>query len=545
MTGVVAAFCVALLLVFGPYLMRNLPASALGAVVISACGSIFEISQVRRLYDLRRVEFYLSMICFLGVVSLGVIQGIFIAIGVALLTFIWRAWRPYCAVLGRVDGVKGYHDITRHPEARRIPGLVLFRWDAPLFFANAEMFREQTLRAVTTAPTPTKCILVAAEPVTDVDITAADVLAELEDELKQAGIELCFAQMKGPVKDHLKRLRVVYQAWYGEFLPHDRSGGGSLRGKVPRRLDRLGGCAIAGCMTVRGGLFRGPVYIHFSEHSMNTQTHLSLGFSPCPNDTFMFYPLIRGLVDTAGISYHERLEDVETLNLLALSGELDISKVSYHALGHIRDNYTLLRSGSALGRGCGPLLVSSANPKFREPRAKTVAVPGRYTTALLLLRLFDPSLDNFLVMPFNEIMDAVLNGNVDAGLIIHESRFTYRSHGLRKLVDLGEWWEAETGLPIPLGGIVARRSLGRDTIWAVERALRDGVAHARGHPCQAVRYIREHAQEMSGEVLASHIELYVNDFSLDLGDEGVRAIQCLMERGERAGIIPASSTPLF
>jgi MFS superfamily sulfate permease-like transporter len=219
MTGVVGAICIGLLLFSAPWLMRNLPAAALGAVVISACGSIFEISQVRRLYDLRRGEFYLSMVCFLGVVSLGVIQGIFIAIGVALLAFIWRAWRPYCAVLGRVDGVRGYHDITRHPEARRIPGLVLFRWDAPLFFANAEMFRDQALRAVSTAPTPTKWMVVAAEPVTDVDITAADVLAELEDELKQAGIELCFAQMKGPVKDHLKRYGLFAKLGTENFFP--------------------------------------------------------------------------------------------------------------------------------------------------------------------------------------------------------------------------------------------------------------------------------------------------------------------------------------
>ena len=166
---------------------------------------------------------------------------------------------------------------------------------------------------------------------------------------------------------------------------------------------------------------------------------------------------------------------METLNLLALKGELDISKVSYHALGHIRDKYALLRSGSALGRGCGPLLVASGNIKPGELRGRTIAVPGHYTTALLLLRLFDPALENFLVMPFNEIMDAVLKGNADAGLIIHESRFTYQGYGLHRLVDLGEWWEAETGLPIPLGGIVARRSLGRDTIAAVERALRDGV----------------------------------------------------------------------
>lgn len=272
---------------------------------------------------------------------------------------------------------------------------------------------------------------------------------------------------------------------------------------------------------------------------------LSLGFSPCPNDTFMFYPLVHRLVDTGGLSYRERLEDVETLNQLALKGELDVSKVSYHALGHIRDEYTLLRSGSALGRGCGPLLVAAENLEPADLRGRTIAVPGRYTTALLLLRLFDPSLENFIVMPFNEIMDAVMRGDADAGLIIHESRFTYQGYGLRKLLDLGEWWEGETGLPIPLGGIVARRSLGAATIAAVERALRDGVSYARSHPDEAARYICEHAQEMSREVCAAHIGLYVNDFSADLGDEGVRAIQCLMERGERAGIIPGSVASFF
>lgn len=272
---------------------------------------------------------------------------------------------------------------------------------------------------------------------------------------------------------------------------------------------------------------------------------LTLGFSPCPNDTFMFYPLVHNLVDTGGISCRERLEDVETLNRLALAGELDVSKVSYHALGHIREEYALLRSGSALGRGCGPLLVAADNIDLSDLRGRTIAVPGRYTTALLLLRLFDPSLDNFIVMPFNEVMDAVLKGNADAGLIIHESRFTYQGYGLHKLLDLGEWWEAETGLPIPLGGIVARRSLGAETIATVERALRSGVEYARSHPDQAAHYIGEHAQEMSAEVCAAHIGLYVNDFSSDLGDEGVRAISYLLKMAEAAGIIPESAMPLF
>lgn len=275
------------------------------------------------------------------------------------------------------------------------------------------------------------------------------------------------------------------------------------------------------------------------------QQPLTLGFSPCPNDTFMFYPLVHGVVDTSGHSFRERLEDVETLNLLALKGELDVTKVSYHALGHIRDEYALLRSGSALGRGCGPLLVAAREIDPRDLRGMTIAVPGRYTTAMLLLRLFDPGLENFLVMPFNEIMDAVMVGDADAGVIIHESRFTFQGFGLQQILDLGEWWEGETGLPIPLGGIVARRSLGGETIGAIERALRAGVDYARSHPGEAAQYICEHAQEMSQEVCAAHIGLYVNDFSADLGEEGERAIRCLMERAERAGIIPASTVPIF
>jgi 1,4-dihydroxy-6-naphthoate synthase len=272
---------------------------------------------------------------------------------------------------------------------------------------------------------------------------------------------------------------------------------------------------------------------------------LTLGFSPCPNDTFMFYPLVHGLVDTAGISFRERLEDVETLNRLALAGELDVSKVSYHALGHIRDEYALLRSGSALGRGCGPLLVARDNLDPADLRSRRIAVPGQYTTALLLLRLLDPRLDNFILMPFSEIMDAVLSGRADAGLIIHESRFTYQDLGLHRLVDLGEWWEGETGLPIPLGGIVARRSLGADTVAVIERALRAGVMYSRSHPAEAAGYIREHAQEISDEVCAAHIELYVNDYSTELGAEGERAIDRLLKRAENSGIIPRSTKSLF
>ena len=218
-TGLAGAAFVGLLLLAAPALVANLPIAALGAVVIFACLSLVEVRGVLRLYHLRKSEFALSIVSFLGVALLGVIQGIFIAVGLALLAFIWRAWRPYDAVLGRIDGMKGYHDISRHPEARRVPGLVLFRWDAPLFFANAEIFRDHVLRAIAEAPTPTRWVVVAAEPITDVDITAADTLAELDSELHAAGMDICFAEMKGPVKDSLKRYGLFTRLGTDNFFP--------------------------------------------------------------------------------------------------------------------------------------------------------------------------------------------------------------------------------------------------------------------------------------------------------------------------------------
>ncbi|MDR3390597.1 MAG: SulP family inorganic anion transporter [Sulfuriferula sp.] len=219
LAGVVGALCIALLLIAAPTLLQDLPYAALGAIVIFACFGLVEIRGVLHLYRLSRGEFMLSMVCLSGVVLLGVIQGIFIAIGLALLAFVWRAWRPYDAVLGRVDGMKGYHDITRHPEARQIPGLVLFRWDAPLFFANAEIFREHVLSAVANATTPARWIVVVAEPVTDVDTTAADMLSDLDKILAEAGIELCFAGMKGPVKDRLKHYGLFNKIGVESFFP--------------------------------------------------------------------------------------------------------------------------------------------------------------------------------------------------------------------------------------------------------------------------------------------------------------------------------------
>ncbi len=271
---------------------------------------------------------------------------------------------------------------------------------------------------------------------------------------------------------------------------------------------------------------------------------LTLGYSPCPNDTFIFYALVHGLVN-GGLSFSERLEDVETLNGLALQGVLDISKVSYHALGYLRDEYCLLHAGGALGRGCGPLVVSRNHPDMVHLRRKRIAIPGRYTTACLLLRLYDPALTELVILPFHEIMAAVAQGEVDAGVIIHESRFTYPAYGLKSLLDLGEWWERESGQPIPLGGIVARRSLGGERVAAIDRALRASVEYALGHRAEAAAYIRAHSQEMSDEVCAAHIDLYVNRYSVDLGAEGEAAVTTLLGRAEAAGLIPSSAKHLF
>lgn len=218
-TGVVGAVAIVIVLWFAPMLLQDLPQAALSAIVIAAALNIFEINETLRLYQLRRFEFVLSMVCFGGVALLGVIQGIFVAVILALVAFVWSAWRPHYAVLGRVDGIKGYHDVSRHPEARQIPGLVIFRWDAPLFFANAETFCDHILQAVVTAPTITKWVLVAAEPVTDIDITAADAIAELDKKLCQSHIELCFAEMKGPTKDRLKRYGLFSKIGKDDFFP--------------------------------------------------------------------------------------------------------------------------------------------------------------------------------------------------------------------------------------------------------------------------------------------------------------------------------------
>jgi high affinity sulfate transporter 1 len=219
LTSVVGALAIALLLLAAPNLLRNLPTAALAAVVIAAAISLIEVADLKRIYRIQRSEFWLAIICFIGVAVLGVIPGIGLAIAIAIAEFLWDGWRPHSAVLGRAHGVKGYHDITRYPDARRIPGLVLFRWDAPLFFANAEFFKERALNAVATSPTPVRWLIVAAEPVTSVDVTACDMVAELDEALHAQGIELCFAELKDPVKDKLKRFGLFVRLGEHSFFP--------------------------------------------------------------------------------------------------------------------------------------------------------------------------------------------------------------------------------------------------------------------------------------------------------------------------------------
>lgn len=274
-------------------------------------------------------------------------------------------------------------------------------------------------------------------------------------------------------------------------------------------------------------------------------TRLSLGYSPCPNDTFLFYALAHRRLDLSGLAFDIRLEDVETLNQAAERGEFAVSKLSFGALGHLQGTYGLLRSGAALGRGCGPLIV--ARPDFKPEMLidAAVAVPGMWTTARLLLGLYAPEIRDLTAMPFDRIMPAVADGSVDAGVIIHEGRFTYPNHGLISIMDLGEWWEGRTGLPIPLGGIAVRRDLGADLADRIERAIRDSVAWAFDHPAETEDYVRAHAQEMAPEVVRQHIELYVNDFTLDLGSEGSAAVSALFDEARSKGFFPENRGPLF
>jgi 1,4-dihydroxy-6-naphthoate synthase len=274
---------------------------------------------------------------------------------------------------------------------------------------------------------------------------------------------------------------------------------------------------------------------------------LTLGFSPCPNDCFMFDALVHRRIDLEGLAFDVVMEDVEALNQAAFARSVDVTKLSYHAYAYCADAFAVLDAGSALGRGCGPLLISRRPIGIDEVAAGhlTVAIPGRYTTANLLMGLAFPAATKKVEMVFSAIEGAVLAGDVDAGVIIHENRFTYEARGLRKVIDLGDHWEQQTGAPIPLGAIAVRRDLPVDVQRAINRVMRASVEYAFAHPEASREFVRAHAQEMAEDVVAQHIALYVNDYSVDLGPEGRRAIEVLFTRAAATGVIGAPTQPLF
>ena len=272
---------------------------------------------------------------------------------------------------------------------------------------------------------------------------------------------------------------------------------------------------------------------------------LTLGFSPCPNDTFIFDALVHHKIDTEGLDFDVYLGDVEDLNSKAFKSELDITKISYHAFGFLTDKYVLLAAGSALGKGCGPLLIKNANVKSFKLADAKIAIPGKYTTANFLLSIAHPEATNKVEMLFSDIEHAVLSGAVNAGLIIHENRFTYLDKGLEKMIDLGEFWEQTTGSLIPLGGIVIKRNLPITTINKVNRILRKSIEYAFANPTSPIAYMKKNAQEMDETVMMQHVNLYVNKYSVNLGVEGRDAITQMFNLAQQKGIIPEISNKLF
>jgi 1,4-dihydroxy-6-naphthoate synthase len=284
---------------------------------------------------------------------------------------------------------------------------------------------------------------------------------------------------------------------------------------------------------------------------------LTLGFSPCPNDTFIFDALIHHKIDTEGLEFEVFYDDVETLNQKAFRGELDITKLSYHAFAYVTDKYVLLDSGSALGFGVGPLLISNLEISISDleknlihdpksgSRNPLIGIPGKYTTANFLLGLAFPEATNKQVLVFSEIEDALLDNRIDIGLIIHENRFTYQDKGLKKIIDLGDYWEKRTGCAIPLGGIVANRNLPLDVQHKINRLLRKSVEFAFANPKSGLAFIKQHAQEMSEEVMYKHIELYVNQYSIELGEEGRKAINLMFDTALEKGIMPEVKQGIF
>jgi 1,4-dihydroxy-6-naphthoate synthase len=274
---------------------------------------------------------------------------------------------------------------------------------------------------------------------------------------------------------------------------------------------------------------------------------LSLGFSPCPNDCFMFDAIVNRRIDLEGLEFSTALADVEALNRAAFAAETDVTKLSYHAYAYCANVYALLDAGSALGRNCGPLLIAKRSIARQEVAdgALRIAIPGAFTTANFLLGLAFPAARDKTALLFSAIEPALLNDEYDAGLIIHENRFTYEAKGLKKIIDLGEFWEGETGAPIPLGGIAIRRALPNEVKQAVNRVLRRSVEYAFAHRTASLPFVREHAQEMREDVMYRHIDLYVNQYSIDLGTEGRRAVELLFEKARATGIIPEVKEGLF
>jgi len=272
---------------------------------------------------------------------------------------------------------------------------------------------------------------------------------------------------------------------------------------------------------------------------------ITLGFSTCPNDTFIFDAMVNGKIDTEGIAFEYLLEDVETLNKLAFSSELDMTKISYSAFGYFVDKYILLNAGSALGVNCGPLLVGMQDVNLNSIDQLKIAIPGKYTTANFLFSLAFPNSSNKVEMVFAGIEDAILNGKADAGVIIHESRFTYLDKGLKKIMDLGEYWNEFSGLPIPLGGIAVKRTLPFELQQKLNRILKRSVSFALKNPDESKEFVKLHALELKDEVIRSHIDLYVNDYTVSLEEEGKRAINKLLDTGIDLKLIPPITTPIF
>jgi 1,4-dihydroxy-6-naphthoate synthase len=264
---------------------------------------------------------------------------------------------------------------------------------------------------------------------------------------------------------------------------------------------------------------------------------LTLGFSPCPNDTFIFDAMVNGKIDTKGLSFECVLEDVETLNRWAAEGKLDITKLSYNSFLHNIGHYALMHSGSALGKGVGPLLIAKKHLDLSGIDKLKIAIPGFNTTANLLLSLAFPAAKNKYERIFSEIEQVVLNEEYDAGLIIHEGRFTYAQKGLVKLLDLGDWWEQEVNAAIPLGGIVIQRNIDKQVAATVDSVLKDSIAYAWKHYPELTSFVKEHSQEMEEAVMRQHIELYVNEYTADLGETGRRAIATLFAKAKQAGLL--------